>query len=47
MIRELSTHGCLESRQESENVQKDLNVLGKCFPFGIEEMEMFLSLIHI
>ena len=41
MSREFSTHGCLEGRQQSENVQKDLEVLGKCFPFCIEKMEMF------
>ena len=46
MSRELSKHGCLESRQESENVQKDLDVLGKCFPFCIEKMEMFRQKPH-
>ena len=46
MSRELSTHGCLASRQQSENIQKDLDVLGKCFPFCIEKMEMFRQKPH-
>ena len=46
MSREFSTHGCQESRRQSENVQRDLDVLGKCFPFCIEEMEMFVQKPH-